>query len=68
MLAAYGAPLTLAAGAVLVYRAFHAGVPLALAPLGLADVRRLLRRAPPPDDVATQFESTPTTVPCPSAT
>ena len=36
-----------ATAAVLAYRALHAGVPMLLGAIGLADVRRLLRdRAP----------------------
>jgi uncharacterized membrane protein YbhN (UPF0104 family) len=36
----FGAPLSLAAGGVLLYRTFHAGVPFLLGALGLADMGR----------------------------
>jgi hypothetical protein len=36
-------PLSTATAAVLAYRALHAGVPIVLGVIGLADVRRLLR-------------------------
>lgn len=39
----YGMSLPTATAAVLAYRALHAGVPLLLGTVGLADVRRLLR-------------------------
>jgi uncharacterized membrane protein YbhN (UPF0104 family) len=39
----YGMSLPTATAAVLAYRALHAGVPLVLGAIGLADVRRLLR-------------------------
>jgi uncharacterized membrane protein YbhN (UPF0104 family) len=52
MLVAYGTPLSLAVGAVLVYRTFHAGVPLALAAAGYADIRALRRERRPPDAVS----------------
>jgi uncharacterized membrane protein YbhN (UPF0104 family) len=42
MFVLYGMPLTTATAAVLAYRALHAGVPLVLGVIGLADVRRLL--------------------------
>lgn len=51
----YGCPLSLAVGAVLVYRTFHAGVPVVLALAGFADIRRL-RRQRPPEEVAKRFE------------
>src|SRR3954468_8540403 len=43
MFVLYGMSLPTATAAVLAYRALHAGVPLLLGLLGLADVRRLLR-------------------------
>jgi uncharacterized membrane protein YbhN (UPF0104 family) len=43
MFVLYGMPLSTATAAVLAYRALHAGVPLLLGIIGLADVRRLLR-------------------------
>jgi uncharacterized membrane protein YbhN (UPF0104 family) len=43
MLVVYGMPLSTATAAVLAYRALHAGVPMLLGAIGLADVRRLLR-------------------------
>jgi uncharacterized membrane protein YbhN (UPF0104 family) len=52
----YGSPLSLAVGAVLVYRTFHAGVPAILAIAGLADVRRLRREGPAPEEIAKRFE------------
>lgn len=54
-LVAYGGPLSLAIGAVLVYRTFHAGVPVLLALFGYADIRRLRRRRPPPEEMARRF-------------
>ena len=50
----YGAPVSLAIGATLVYRTFHAGVPVILALGGYADIRRL-RRLRPPEEVARRF-------------
>jgi uncharacterized membrane protein YbhN (UPF0104 family) len=44
MLTAYGSPLSLVVGAVIVYRTSHAGVPMILALFGYADLRRLRRR------------------------
>jgi uncharacterized membrane protein YbhN (UPF0104 family) len=52
----YGSPLSLAVGAVLVYRTFHAGVPMTLAIAGLADIRKLRREGPPPEVIAKRFE------------
>jgi uncharacterized membrane protein YbhN (UPF0104 family) len=46
MFVLYGMPLSTATAAVLAYRALHAGVPMVLGLIGLADVRRLLRSAP----------------------
>ena len=43
----YGSTLSGATAAVLAYRAVHAGVPMALGLIGLADVRRLLKRGDP---------------------
>jgi uncharacterized membrane protein YbhN (UPF0104 family) len=43
MLVLYGVSLPTATAAVLAYRALHAGVPIVLGVIGLADVRRLLR-------------------------
>jgi uncharacterized membrane protein YbhN (UPF0104 family) len=43
MFVLYGMSLPTATAAVLAYRALHAGVPIVLAAIGLADVRRLLR-------------------------
>jgi uncharacterized membrane protein YbhN (UPF0104 family) len=43
MFVLYGMSLPTATAAVLAYRALHAGVPLILGTIGLADVRRLLR-------------------------
>ena len=43
MFVLYGMPLSTATAAVLAYRALHAGVPMLLGAIGLADVRRLLR-------------------------
>jgi uncharacterized membrane protein YbhN (UPF0104 family) len=43
MFVLYGMSLPTATAAVLAYRALHAGVPLLLGVIGLADVRRLLR-------------------------
>jgi uncharacterized membrane protein YbhN (UPF0104 family) len=46
MFVLYGMSLPTATAAVLAYRALHAGVPMALGLIGLADVRRLLRSTP----------------------
>ena len=47
MFVLYGMSVPTATAAVLAYRALHAGVPMLLGTIGLADVRRLLRdRAP----------------------
>ena len=43
MFVLYGMPVSTATAAVLAYRALHAGVPMLLGAIGLADVRRLLR-------------------------
>jgi uncharacterized membrane protein YbhN (UPF0104 family) len=43
MFVLYGMPLPTATAAVLAYRALHAGVPILLGVIGLADARRLLR-------------------------
>jgi uncharacterized membrane protein YbhN (UPF0104 family) len=43
MFVLYGMPVSTATAAVLAYRALHAGVPVVLGAIGLADVRRLLR-------------------------
>jgi uncharacterized membrane protein YbhN (UPF0104 family) len=40
----YGSSLSLAAGGILLYRTFHAGVPFLLGALGLADMSRRARR------------------------
>jgi hypothetical protein len=40
---------------VLVYRTFHAGVPLLLALAGYSDVRRLRRHPPSPEELARRF-------------
>jgi uncharacterized membrane protein YbhN (UPF0104 family) len=44
MFVLYGMSLPTATAAVLAYRALHAGVPMLLGVIGLADVRRLLRQ------------------------
>ena len=52
MFVLYGMSLPTATAAVLAYRALHAGVPMLLGAIGLADVRRMLRepdRAVTPD-------------------
>jgi hypothetical protein len=46
-----------ATAAVLAYRALHAGVPMLLGAIGLADVRRLLRE--PAQAVAPEARTTP---------
>jgi uncharacterized membrane protein YbhN (UPF0104 family) len=46
MFVLYGMSVTTATAAVLAYRALHAGVPVVLGVIGLADVRRLLRDRP----------------------
>jgi uncharacterized membrane protein YbhN (UPF0104 family) len=57
MFVLYGMSLPTATAAVLAYRALHAGVPLVLGLVGLADVRRLLRE--PAGAVARAGRSTP---------
>ena len=47
MFVLYGASLSGATAAILAYRAVHAGVPMAMGMIGLADVRRLLKRGDP---------------------
>ena len=47
MFVLFGASLGGATAAVLAYRAVHAGVPMVMGMVGLADVRRLLRRGEP---------------------
>jgi uncharacterized membrane protein YbhN (UPF0104 family) len=47
MFVLYGMSLPTATAAVLAYRALHAGVPLVLGVIGLADVRRLLNQSVP---------------------
>jgi uncharacterized membrane protein YbhN (UPF0104 family) len=42
----YGSALSLAAGGILLYRTFHAGVPFLLGALGLADMSRRGKRGP----------------------
>jgi uncharacterized membrane protein YbhN (UPF0104 family) len=44
----YGSALSLAAGGILLYRTFHAGVPFLLGALGLADMSRRKREDGPP--------------------
>ena len=56
MFVLYGMSLPTATAAVLAYRALHAGVPIVLGVIGLADVRRLLRD---PAQVATTRVSRP---------
>jgi uncharacterized membrane protein YbhN (UPF0104 family) len=55
MFTAYGSPLSLAVGAVLAYRTFHAGIPLFFGLVGYADIRRLRRDGPSTEDVARRF-------------
>jgi uncharacterized membrane protein YbhN (UPF0104 family) len=57
MYTAYGASLSLSVGAILVYRTFHAGLPVVLGMLGYADIRRL-RHDRAPEEVARRFTST----------
>jgi uncharacterized membrane protein YbhN (UPF0104 family) len=47
MFVLYGMDVPTATAAVLAYRALHAGVPMLLGAIGLADVRRLLREMAP---------------------
>jgi uncharacterized membrane protein YbhN (UPF0104 family) len=51
MFVLYGMSLSTATAAVLAYRALHAGVPMLLGAIGLADVRRLMRQ---PDRVVSR--------------
>lgn len=55
LLTAYGSPLSLAVGAVLAYRTFHAGVPMVLGLLGYADIRRLRSSGPSREEIAQRF-------------
>jgi uncharacterized membrane protein YbhN (UPF0104 family) len=55
----YGAPLTLAAPAILLYRAVQTAVPLVLGLIGVADLRHLQKDAPPPTEIARLFEQQP---------
>ena len=55
----YGAPLTLAAPAILLYRAVQTAVPLVLGLIGIADLRHLQKDAPPPTEIARLFEQQP---------
>jgi uncharacterized membrane protein YbhN (UPF0104 family) len=59
MFVLYGMSVPTATAAVLAYRALHAGVPMLLGAIGLADVRRLLRE--PARAVATQPRKRPRT-------
>lgn len=54
--AAYGSPLSLTIGAILVYRTFHAGVPTILGLFGYIDLRRQRPNRPPPEEIARRFE------------
>ena len=57
MFVLYGMDVPTATAAVLAYRALHAGVPIPLGTIGLADVRRLLRdRTPNTQAPITRFE------------
>jgi uncharacterized membrane protein YbhN (UPF0104 family) len=61
----YGSALSLAAGGILLYRVFHAGVPFLLGALGLADLGRERRSAREPGSesqatIATPANATPT--------
>jgi uncharacterized membrane protein YbhN (UPF0104 family) len=52
---AYGSPVSLTVGAILLYRTFHAGVPMSLGLAGYADIRRLRRNRPSPEEMARRF-------------
>jgi uncharacterized membrane protein YbhN (UPF0104 family) len=56
MYTAYGTPLSLAVGAILVYRTFHVGIPVTLGLLGYSDIRRL-RRLRSRAEIARRFTS-----------
>jgi putative heme transporter len=58
MFVLYGMPLPTATAAVLAYRALHAGVPMVLGLVGLADVRRLLRGQGRPEARASALATT----------
>ena len=62
MFVLYGMSLPTATAAVLAYRALHAGVPMLLGAIGLADVRRLLRDKAP-NTRANRSASAPRVVP-----
>jgi uncharacterized membrane protein YbhN (UPF0104 family) len=57
MFVLYGMSVPTATAAVFAYRALHAGVPMLLGAIGLADVRRLLRE--PAQAVAPEARTTP---------
>ena len=61
MFVLYGMSLPTATAAVLAYRALHAGVPLLLGAIGLADVRRLLRDPAPAVAPKTRMKLAPAT-------
>jgi uncharacterized membrane protein YbhN (UPF0104 family) len=55
MFVAYGAPLDLAAAAVLGYRVFQLGLPALLGAISLLRIRYVLAHPPPREDVAARF-------------
>lgn len=57
MFAAYGAPLGLAAAAVLGYRVFQLGLPAVLGAIGLYRIRRALAHPPSREAIAARFEA-----------
>jgi uncharacterized membrane protein YbhN (UPF0104 family) len=61
MFVMYGMPLHTATAAVLAYRALHAGVPLVLGVIGLADARRLLRDRASVSGVPEPWDTVPPT-------
>jgi uncharacterized membrane protein YbhN (UPF0104 family) len=57
MFAIYGAPLSVAAAAVLGYRVFQLGLPAVVGALALLRVRHVLAHPPPRDEVEARFAS-----------
>ena len=55
MFALYGAPLGVAAAAVLGYRVFQLGLPAVLGAVCLLRVRHVLAHPPPREEVAARF-------------
>ena len=57
MFVLFGASLSTATAAILLYRVIALGVPAVSGLAGMADLRRQLRRAPSPEEVALRYAS-----------